>query len=103
MKYLITGGCGFLGSNIASALLAEKQDVYIIDNLSRVGSDKNLEWLKGQGAFCFAQLNTWDFQAVSHFIKDVQPDIIFHLAGQVAMTTSIANPRLDFETNTLGT
>lgn len=103
MKYLITGGCGFLGSNIASELLSEKQDVYIIDNLSRVGSDKNLSWLREQGSFRFAKLNTWNFQAVSNFIKEVQPNIIFHLAGQVAMTTSIANPRLDFETNTLGT
>ncbi len=102
MKYLVTGGCGFLGSNIASALLAQKQDVYIVDNLSRVGSDKNLTWLKTQGDFRFFQLNTQDFEALSKVIKEIQPDMIFHLAGQVAMTTSIANPRLDFQTNVLG-
>ena len=51
MKYLITGGCGFLGSNIASQVLKQKDSLIIYDNLSRVGSEKNLEWLKTFGNF----------------------------------------------------
>ena len=46
MKYLITGGCGFLGSNIASALIREGHEIIIFDNLSRFGSHQNLFWLK---------------------------------------------------------
>ena len=53
-KYLITGGCGFLGSNIAAHILEHKMgDVLILDNLSRVGSDKNYDWLKTLGHFGF--------------------------------------------------
>ena len=102
MKYLITGGCGFLGSNIASQILKQNDDLIIYDNLSRIGGEKNLEWLKTLGNFKFYKENTADFNKISDVIKEEKPDIIYHLAGQVAMTTSIANPRLDFETNVLG-
>ena len=103
MKYLITGGCGFLGSNIAARILQQKSgEVTLVDNLSRVGSEQNLLWLHMQGKLAFHQVNTFDFEDLSRVIKDVQPDVIFHFAGQVAMTTSIANPRLDFNTNVLG-
>lgn len=103
-KYLITGGCGFLGSNIAAHILEHKMgDVLILDNLSRVGSDKNYGWLKTLGNFSFKKADTSDSHAVLTAVKDFRPDIIFHFAGQVAMTTSISNPRLDFNTNTLGT
>lgn len=103
MKYLITGGCGFLGSNIASEILKRGEDLVVYDNLSRVGGVKNLEWLKTLGTFRFVKADTKDFGSVSTTIRDEKPDVIYQLAGQVAMTTSIANPRLDFETNTLGT
>ena len=102
MKYLITGGCGFLGSNIASQVLKQKEKLVIYDNLSRVGSKKNLQWLKTFGNFKFIEDSTSNFAEISKVIKEEQPDIIYHLAGQVAMTTSISNPRLDFETNVLG-
>ena len=102
MKYLITGGCGFLGSNIASEVLKQNDELIIYDNLSRVGGESNLEWLKAQGNFKFVKENTNDFEKISKVIKDEKPDVIYHLAGQVAMTTSISNPRLDFETNILG-
>lgn len=102
MKYLITGGCGFLGSNIASEILRSNNELFIYDNLSRLGSNKNLEWLKSQGVFKFIQENTSNFEKLSEVIKQYQPDVIYHLAGQVAMTTSISNPRLDYETNVLG-
>ena len=103
MKYLITGGCGFLGSNIASQVLKNGDDLIVYDNLSRIGGDKNLDWLHKIGDFRFVRANTNDFETISKLIKSEKPDAIYHLAGQVAMTTSIANPRLDFETNTLGT
>lgn len=102
MKYLITGGCGFLGSNIASQVLKQNNQLVVYDNLSRVGGEQNLKWLESLGKFEFIKANTNDFGKISEVIKNYQPDVIYHLAGQVAMTTSIANPRLDFETNVLG-
>ena len=102
MKYLITGGCGFLGSNIASEVLKQGNELIVYDNLTRVGGNENLEWLKSLGDFKFYQENTNNFEKISAVIKNEKPDVIYHLAGQVAMTTSIANPRLDFETNVLG-
>ena len=102
MKYLITGGCGFLGSNIASQILKDKEKLIICDNLSRTGSGINLKWLQEQGNFNFFKTNVSDFKSISSIIEKERPDIIYHLAGQVAMTTSISNPRLDFETNVLG-
>ena len=103
MKYLITGGCGFLGSNIAFAILQKQLgEVLVFDNLSRLGSDKNLYWLKTIGPVKFVQGDTANFTFLGETVKAYRPDIIFHLAGQVAMTTSIQNPRLDFDTNVLG-
>jgi len=102
MKYLITGGCGFLGSNIASKILKNKENLIICDNLSRTGSEINLKWLQEQGTFKFFKTNVSDFKNIALIIEKEHPDIIYHLAGQVAMTTSISNPRLDFETNVLG-
>ena len=102
MKYLITGGCGFLGSNIAAEILRRREELIVYDNLYRVGSDKNLNWLRSAGEFRFVEKDTKDFSAVARVIKEEKPDVIYHLAGQVAMTTSIENPRLDFETNVLG-
>ncbi len=103
MKYLITGGCGFLGSNIALQLLKDKAQVLVLDNLYRHGSEKNLQWLQGAGEFVFFKEDVRNAEAVAKIVREERPDVIFHLAGQVAMTTSIKDPRLDFEVNTLGT
>lgn len=102
MKYLITGGCGFLGSNLAVEALSRKAELTVFDNLSRKGSESNLEWLKTQGVFSFVKGDIRDAAVVDKLVADVKPDVIFHLAGQVAMTTSLANPRLDFEVNAGG-
>ena len=102
MKYLITGGCGFLGSNIAERLLRQDHELCIYDNLTRQGSEKNFNWLKSIGKFDFFKFDISSFENIENVIKIFKPDVIFHLAGQVAMTTSIQNPRLDFETNILG-
>lgn len=103
MRYLITGGCGFIGSNLAAEVLKLGEELFIIDNLFRFGSDENLRWLRTLGEFKYYPLDTRNSNDVETVIKEVKPDYIFHLAGQVAMTTSIANPRLDFETNGIGT
>ena len=102
MKYMITGGCGFLGSNIASEILKNGDELIIYDNLSRIGGEDNLKWLKSFGDFELHKENTNNYEKISQVIKAALPDVIYHLAGQVAMTTSIQNPRLDFETNVLG-
>lgn len=102
MKYLINGGCGFLGSNLGAEVLRRGHQLVVFDNLSRVGSDANLHWLKTIGEFEFIHGDTRNANDVLTAVQKVTPDVIFHLAGQVAMTTSIANPRLDFETNVLG-
>lgn len=102
MKYLITGGCGFLGSNIAAKVLNQGDELVVFDSLYRFGSSQNLDWLKSQGEFTFVHGDIRNSNDVERVIKQVKPDVIFHLAGQVAMTTSIANPRMDFEVNALG-
>lgn len=103
MKYLVTGGCGFVGSNLAAEVLRRGEELYVMDNLYRFGSSDNLNWLRQQGEFKYYPYDIRNSNDVETMIKEVQPDYIFHLAGQVAMTTSIANPRLDFEINALGT
>jgi CDP-paratose 2-epimerase len=103
MRYLITGGCGFVGSNLAAEVLKKGEELFVFDNLFRFGSGQNLDWLKKQGEFKYYPFDIRNNNDVETVIKEVKPDVIFHLAGQVAMTTSIQNPRLDFETNTLGT
>ena len=102
MKYLITGGCGFLGSNLALEALARRAGLTVLDNLSRTGSRENLAWLKTKGEFNFIEGDTRDAALLSGIVSAEKPDVIFHLAGQVAMTTSLENPRLDFEVNAGG-
>ncbi len=102
MKLLITGGCGFLGSNLAAEALSRGYDLTIFDNLSRIGSRDNLKWLSSIGKFTFMEKDIRDAEAVAAVIRDFKPDAVFHLVGQVAMTTSIADPRFDLEVNVMG-
>ncbi len=103
MKILINGGCGFLGSNLASYGIENGHQITVFDNLSRVGSTDNLAWLKTLGEFEFIHGDTRNKNDVENVIKNGQFDAVFHLAGQVTMTKSIENPYRDFEINTLGT
>lgn len=103
MKFLITGGCGFLGSNLASEVIKQGHELYILDNLYRMGTEKNLEWLNTLGKFKFFRLDVRNREDVDFVMSEVRPDVIFHVAGQVAMTTSLERPRFDFEINALGT
>lgn len=104
MKILITGGAGFIGSNAASRYLRDGHDVVVVDNLSRRGACANLEWLRQQGSLQFANVDIRNRNCVAHLFRQHRDvDRILHLAGQVAVTLSVASPRLDFEVNALGT
>jgi CDP-paratose 2-epimerase len=106
-KILVTGGCGFLGSNIAASYLKKNSEVHVIDGFFRQGGHANLEWLKSQANQSQFQLHEGDLADntfVDQTFKNHAPfDYICHLGGQVAMTTSIADPRRDFMTNAAGT
>jgi CDP-paratose 2-epimerase len=103
MRVLVTGGAGFVGCNLADRLRAEGHEVKILDNLSRPGVELNLEWLRSRHgrAIEFVRADVRDYDQVQRVVADVEG--IFHLAGQVAVTTSVTDPREDFETNALGT
>lgn len=102
MKILINGGCGFLGSNLASYGIEHGHDITVFDNLSRLGSEKNREWLESLGKFTFIHGDTRNKNDIENTIKFGNFDAIFHLAGQVTMTKSITDPYKDFEVNALG-
>ncbi|WP_304643091.1 GDP-mannose 4,6-dehydratase [Pseudomonas sp.] len=102
-KVIVSGGAGFIGSNLVDRLVGKANEVVVIDDLSKAGATTNLAWLRakhGSDAFRFFQEDVADFAPVSGALKDA--DIVFHLAGQVAVTTSISNPRADFVSNALG-
>ncbi len=101
---LITGGAGFIGSNLADYYLSRQRRVTIVDNFSRPGSEQNLEWLK--------QRHGRNLEVIRADVRDLHgplrdavngADVVFHLAAQVAVTTSVTDPRHDFEVNALGT
>src|SRR4030042_5811019 len=103
-KYLVTGGAGFIGSNYVHRLLKRGEAVVIYDNLSRAGAPRNLEWLKlefGGKAFEVILGDVRDADRITEAGRVA--DVIVHLAGQVAVTTSIWDPRDDFESNAIGT
>lgn len=103
-RYVIVGGAGFIGCNLASRLLRDGQDVLVVDNLSRVGSEENLRWLRQQGHVEFVRCDIRDTRAVEEIFKAAGDiGVVFHLAAQVAVTRSISDPRHDFEVNVLGT
>ena len=103
MRLLITGGCGFLGSNLAADALSRGDALMVFDNLTRNGSRENLSWLQQTGKLSFEHGDIRNHNDITRVIQSFKPEVVFHLAGQVAMTTSIANPRMDFEVNVLGT
>ncbi|CAL1693005.1 CDP-paratose 2-epimerase [Brevundimonas subvibrioides] len=103
MRILVTGGCGFLGSNLAAEAIESGHEVCVFDNLSRFGATANLDWLQATGTMRFVHGDIRNTDDVMNVVGLAKPDAIFHLAGQVAMTTSIERPRMDFEVNTLGT
>lgn len=102
--FLITGGAGFIGSNYVARLLQRGLKVTVFDNLSRIGADLNIQWLRdhfGKGSFNLIQADIREAEQVRSAANNV--DVIIHLAAQVAVTTSVIDPREDFEINALGT
>jgi CDP-paratose 2-epimerase len=103
-NYFITGGAGFIGSNYVSRLLERGEKVTIYDNLSRAGAPRNLKWLQekfGPNAFNLVIGDVRDAGQLT--VSARSADVIVHLAGQVAVTTSVVKPREDFEINAFGT
>jgi len=105
MRWFVTGGAGFIGANAVRRLLEEGHEVFIYDNLSRPGSEKNLAWLRERRSeFRFIQADVRDAVALRQALADHAPyDAVLHFAAQVAVTTSVTDPRMDFDINTLGT
>lgn len=105
MQFIVTGGAGFIGSNTVHRLLRDGHRVLVLDNLSRPGSQRNLEWLKRAGGdLTFVRQDVRDFEGLRRALRGhSEAEAILHFAAQVAVTTSVANPREDFEVNALGT
>ncbi len=100
---LVTGGAGFIGANLAHRLASQGRRVLVLDSLARAGVKHNLAWLKAvHGDLVAAQVaDVRDARAVADAVRGA--DMVFHLAAQVAVTTSVADPRTDFEVNAAGT
>ncbi len=102
-KILITGGAGFVGCNAAKYFGERNWNVTVLDNLSRTGTENNLQWLRDETAFDFAKADVRERAAVDSIVSEGRFDAVLHLAAQVAVTTSVIDPRADFEANALGT
>ncbi|MCP5424680.1 MAG: GDP-mannose 4,6-dehydratase [Gammaproteobacteria bacterium] len=100
---LITGGAGFIGVNAAHYFANKDWQVTVLDNLSRRGTEANLDWLRERTSIDFERVDVRDHRAVGDVIKKLKPHVVLHLAAQVAVTTSVLDPREDFEINALGT
>ncbi|HAB51334.1 MAG TPA: CDP-paratose 2-epimerase [Ignavibacteriales bacterium] len=104
MNIFITGGAGFIGTHAANYYLAKGNKVTVLDNFSRKGTRENVKWLQkeyGVKSMEVVEGDIRDFDKLRQSI--VGHDVVIHLAGQVAVTTSVVNPREDFEINALGT
>ena len=104
MKVLITGGLGFIGCNAASRFIRQGNEVLVLDNFSRAGALQNLEWLRKQGPVDAIVADVRDAQRIHNVFRQHHDiSLVLHLAAQVAVTTSVLDPRADFEVNALGT
>jgi CDP-paratose 2-epimerase len=101
-KILVFGGAGFVGSNLVHSLLKDGSSVTVFDSLARRGSEKNIAWLQElHPELEFIKGDIRDASAVKSAARHA--DVIYHLAAQVAVTTSVDDPRHDFDVNALGT
>jgi CDP-paratose 2-epimerase len=100
---LVTGGAGFIGSNLADRLAREGHNVLVFDALARPGVERNLAWLKKRHPQRISSVTAdiRDEDAVAQAARDAQA--VFHMAAQVAVTTSLVEPRQDFDINVRGT
>src|SRR5690348_3461558 len=102
MRVLVTGGAGFIGSNLVDRLLVEGHDVDVVDDLSS-GSLANLAGARSQRSprMTFQRLDVRS-GAVADLIEHRKPEVVFHLAAQIDVRTSVARPALDAEINVIG-
>lgn len=102
----ITGGAGFIGCNSADHFLRRGQSVTLYDNLTRQGGRANLAWLHerhGGERLRVVEADVRDYDTLAATMAQTAPTVVLHLAGQVAVTASVVDPREDFEINALGT
>ncbi len=102
-RILITGGAGFIGCNATRFFRARNWSVTVLDNLSRQGTDKNLQWLRDNTSFNFERVDIRDRASVDRVVSEHRYDAVLHLAAQVAVTTSVTDPGTDFAVNAMGT
>jgi CDP-paratose 2-epimerase len=102
-RVLVTGGAGFIGSNLSARLLDQGCEVVVLDNLDRAGVERNVEWMRSRWGtgLRFVPGDIRDFGTVRRALEGVGR--VFHLAGQVAVTSSLDDPILDFDVNARGT
>lgn len=104
MKIVIIGGGGFIGINAAYHFAQANHEVILIDNLSRIGSDYNIDKFQEYRKIPFFKADIRNYQQIKEILAQVSNiDAVLLLAGQVAVTTSVINPREDFEINAMGT
>ncbi len=101
MKALVTGGAGFIGSNLVDALLARGDEVAVVDDLS-TGRRENLEGALGAGA-TLAEADIRDLPAIEGAVVEAKPEVVFHLAAQIDVRKSVADPAFDASINVGGT
>ena len=104
MKIIVTGGAGFIGCNVSARWIEQGHTVVVVDDLSRAGTDQNLAWLRSAGPLAFHRVDVRNRQALAGVFREHRDaTAVLHLAAQVAVTTSVSDPRSDFEINALGT
>jgi UDP-glucose 4-epimerase len=101
MNTLVTGGAGFIGSNLVDALIDRGGEVTVVDDLS-TGKESNLEAALGGGAR-LVELDIRDAEAVAECVEQASPEVIFHLAAQIDVRKSVADPAIDARINVEGT
>jgi CDP-paratose 2-epimerase len=102
-RMLITGGAGFVGCNAARFFGMRNWNVTVLDNLSRQGTEQNLGWLSEGMSFEFERVDIRDRPEIDRVLSENRFDAVIHLAAQVAVTTSVADPQTDFAVNAIGT
>ena len=101
--WLVTGGAGFIGANAVRRLTEQGDRAVVLDNLSRATAELNVEWLSAATTLELVRADVRDAEAVDRVFREHGPfDVVLHLAGQVAVTTSVADPRNDLEANIVG-
>jgi CDP-paratose 2-epimerase len=104
MSVLITGGLGFIGCNAACRFMGHGEEVLVLDNFSRPGSLQNMEWLRSHGPVKVIGADIRDGRRLRDIFRQHRDiTLVLHLAAQVAVTSSVVDPRTDFEINAFGT